>query len=813
MSAKRLSIALIALLALTPLLTSTAPAPVLAQVEQPEVSIDYPYIHTTDDIGARTITVKNPEGNPDIIEIRVSIGADVVEDVTDVDWEGFVVGTTFAILTEAPWLIVSATPDAYDFILPGGGVGKIILSLDPRDAEMEDGVVDKFTITVTVKFRDGTTVVKTVDLYCGRSRIVTVSLSATEIIAGEPVDITVQTGPLYMEDEGLPLVVWTVDPDGNKIKVAEVVTGADGKAKVEDYKPTKAGDWTFYANVIMSEELGIGAELGVVEATLEVKPGKPVKVVVKTPFDKDGYAVSWLTESEFEITVSVTDEYNNPVVMEANCTVTLSAAKGELVATETYIPPGSDTSMPVIYKPDPVYGATVIIYATVDVPAPEEYEGTYSGSSKTLKTSTFATEVVVSPTSPMDVEAGDSITILIDIDQENVPVSFEIVEGYKGSVNPISVITNKDGEASTTLYVSTKAGDKSKVKAIVMKPLTDKPDNTISGESAEITTIPAEVAKLGVSVSPSEIGPGKKATVTVYLADEYDNEVPENIFGAAIRVDLTVTGGTLERDYVYIPADATSTTLEYTAPSVLGTYTITATTIQYGLGSGSTTVEVLSLEPIVEITDPAEDVTEYATEDITRHIAGWAKPSDAAPPGTVIVEIKYSLNGAENITVPILKVEEGKFYFNFSVVLTVNVTHTITVYVMDTEGYEASATRTITVSAIPPPPVIPIEITEPGVSKPEFLPGEEVKIWATVTNVDVETKTVIIRITFTDPTGVPQYPIYEIEIALEPGESVTPTATFLAGVTKGAWKAKIMVVDAVTGEPIAEPVELTVTVV
>ncbi|RLI28215.1 hypothetical protein DRO58_02635, partial [Candidatus Bathyarchaeota archaeon] len=341
------------------------------------------------------------------------------------------------------------------------------------------------------------------------------------------------------------------------------------------------------------------------------------------------------------------------------------------------------------------------------------------------------------------------------------------------------------------------------------------PDNTIEGESAEIETVPGEVAKLGVTVEPDTLGPGKEAVVTIHLADEYDNKVETNIFGAAIRVDLTATGGTLERDFVYISYDEVSVTVEYTAPEEFGTYTITATTTQYALESGSATVEVMALEPIVNITSPAEDTTVSSTTNVTMYIAGWAKPSDATlaeTPGTVITTIKYSLNGADNVTVPIVSVEEEKAFFNFSVTLTVNATHTITVYAIDSEGYENFATRTITVTYAPAPPVMPTEISDASTDKTSYSPGEEVKVTATVTNVGTEARDVTIRVTFIAPDGTPQYPIYELSLTLEAGQSVTPTATYLAGELTGTWTAKIMVVDTVTGEAIAEPVELTVTV-
>lgn len=829
MSSKKLSLALIALLALTTVLALAPVTPTFA-VQEPTVSIDYPYMYTGDEIAARTITIENPQGNPDIVEVRVYIAKDVVEDVTGVTCSGFVPGTSFSVITSAPWVVASSLPSGYDYILPDGAKGKITLNLNPNNEETEEGVVDKFTITVTIKFADDTKVTKTVNLYVGRAKEVAISLTqddepVSSILAGETVTINIQTGPTYCEDKGLPLVVWAVNPDGDTVEITKVTTDEDGKAEAE-FTPKKAGTWTFYADVVMEPESGLGAQLTVSSAELEVEPGVPTKVVVNTPFDVEGYGVSYLTESSFEINVSLTDKYGNPVTLDVAADVKLTATKGcfvnatgaEVDEITTTIPAGSDYSEPVTYKPDPLWGTYAIISAKVTVPS-GDYEGSYTGTSKSLKTSTFATSVTVTPES-LTCEAGSYVEVTIDIDQEGVPVTFEIVseeEEYEGSLSPVSTTTDEDGVATTKFYVDTTAGLKAKVKAVVSKPLTDAPDNTIEGESAEIETVPGEVAKLGVTVEPDTLGPGGEAVVTIYLADAYDNEVETNIFGAAIRVDLSTTGGTLERDFVYISYDKVKVTVDYTAPEELGTYTITATTTQYSLESGSATVEVMGYEPIVNITSPAEDTTVSSTTDVTMYIAGWAKPSDATlaeTPGTVITTIKYSLDGADNVTVPIVNVEEEKAFFNFSVTLTVNATHTITVYAVDSEGYENFATRTVNVTytAVPPPPVMPTEISGASTDKASYSPGEEVKVTATVTNVGATARDVVVRITFIAPDRTPQYPIYELSLTLEAGQSVTPTATYLAGELTGTWTAKIMVVDAVTGEAIAEPVELTVTV-
>jgi hypothetical protein len=399
--------------------------------------------------------------------------------------------------------------------------------------------------------------------------------------------------------------------------------------------------------------------------------------------------------------------------------------------------------------------------------------------------------------------------------QEGVPVKFNVTaEDYTGKFSPVSTTTDKDGKATTKFYVDTEADKETTVKAIISAPTTADPTATFEVESLSIKTIPGTVVGLGID-APKAAAPESDVAITVYLADAYGNEATGNPFAAAIRVSLSASGGTLEYSFVDIPATGTpEATVVWTAPKVLGNYTITASTTQYGLKSASVKILVTTLEPIVNITQPAKDTTVKTAANVTTvYIAGWAKPSPAAEEGTVISLFKYSVNKAANVSVPIVSIEDSKAFFNFSLTLEVNKTYTVTVYAIDSAGYEAKATRTITVAYAPAPPVMPVTVSKASTDKPSYKSGEEVKITGTVTNNATVAKTVVVRITFIDPNGVPQYPIYELKLTLAAGQSITPTATYLAGAVKGVWTAKIMVVDAVTGEAVAEPVTLTITVV
>jgi hypothetical protein len=570
----------------------------------------------------------------------------------------------------------------------------------------------------------------------------------------------------------------------------------------------------------------IGAQLKYVEAELKVNPAAPTKVNVITELDEEGYSITYLTKPEVNIWVTLADKYDNTVELTGytSISVILTCTKGELYdevekewvtsLTLDYLP---TKDSPVRYKPDPLWGTYAMISAKLVVTG-GDYAGTYSGTSKSLRTSTFATDATVT-FDKTEVEAGKyaKVYVKLNVAQEGVPVKFEVVEeGYVGKFSPVSTTTDEERQVATTkFYVDTKAGKETKVKAIISAPTTEDPTATFEVESTDVVkTIPGVVVGLGID-APEGAEPESDVEITVYLADAYGNEATSNPFAAAIRVALSASGGTLEYSFVDIPATGTpEATVVWTAPKVLGTYTITASTTQYGLTSASVKIIVTTLEPIVNITQPATDTTIKTAENVTTvYIAGWAKPSPAAAADTVISLFQYSVNGAANVSVPIVGLEDSKAFFNFSLTLEVGKTYTVTVYAIDSAGYEGKATRTITVAYAPAPPVMPVTVSNASTDKPSYKSGEEVKITGTVTNNATVAKTVIIRVTFIDPNGVPQYPIVELKLTLAAGQSITPTATYLAGAVKGVWTAKIMVVDAVTGEAVAEPITIKVTVV
>jgi hypothetical protein len=398
--------------------------------------------------------------------------------------------------------------------------------------------------------------------------------------------------------------------------------------------------------------------------------------------------------------------------------------------------PGENTAYWVVFTPYPVYGSLAVITATLTVPS-GTYAGTYSGTSRSLVTSTFATSVAVTAAAT-SVAAGKTVKITAQLGyaQKGVPITFSLVgysTGYAGTLSTTSATTDDAGKAEVVLTVDTKVDAYTKVRATVARPLTANPANTFYYDSPTITTVAGAPTKLIVKTyeyvaSPpanlaaltpkSSVVKGGKLYVAVQLSDAYGNPSPNNL-GADLQISLTATAGGLSTTTAMISTGATNTWMSspayyivYTAPTTAGTVTITATTPQ-GLTAGSATITVLALEPTVVITQPAADTTiNTDTDTATVTIAGYATVSPGQPTGTAITEFKYSLNGAANVTVPIASVTEGKYNFQFTLTLQAGTINTITVYTKDSQGYEGSATRKITVTK-QMQPVFPAEIKTP----------------------------------------------------------------------------------------------------
>jgi len=887
MQKKITATAIAILIALTPILGVIPIAPASAAIVTPKITLDYWFANINEEGINRTITIENQLGNPDITEVRIYVPAEMAytgysSSVWVHEEDGFIDGTEWSTAGTGPWTVIGSRDS--DDILPDGASAWLALALE-FGGDMEAG---KYTLTVRVTFEGGTT--KTVDLtiYYGKSEDVSVYIEEDEVEAGTEIEGTVSLD----EAEEVRLLVMAQEPGyGALVTIGWVTTDPDTGNATFTYTPTVAvgyeeENWTFWADACEYELPDTTAERKIGEYTdygllypyddeLYVYPSDPTKVKVFTYYDEEGeLSINYLTtygepgiDPLYEPTAyewvwaSVTDKYDNPVDLSdagvENITFTFDALKGlfwdfdedaEVEKVTAELSGDNPTSSEeVLFLPVETYGTYDMITCKVEITW-GEYEGTYSGSSVSLMTSTFADGADIEA-EEYEVEAGETteITVTLNIVQEGVPVTFVIDEDeyngkFVGDAKKVTKKTDEDGEAIVELQVDTEKDAETTVTATIKKPITEEGENDVADwpeVTDPIVTIVAEPAIIIVKTYEYEepapvnitdaterdiIGPGDKLFVAVVLADKYGNEPAYNEFQSSIQVTVTASAGTLSATTTYVEVGKSDNWwmhMYYEAPDATGDITITATAPF--LQTGSTEISVIPFEPTVEITTPSADKILYTNEtEVTTTIAGYAEVSEAEPTGTVISFLQYSLNGEENISIPITGIEEGQYLFEFDLTLEANATYTLVVYATDTEDYTGvSDPRVITVA--PPTAVVTwAEITEAetlnseGEPQTAFSFGSTVLVSANVTNSDTVSHSMLIAVQVKDPDGT-VLPTQYVIVTLEPDQTITPALAVVipTGYRPGTWKAKIMVLTtwpAAGGVSIAEPVEITFTV-
>lgn len=130
---------------------------------------------------------------------------------------------------------------------------------------------------------------------------------------------------------------------------------------------------------------------------------------------------------------------------------------------------------------------------------------------------------------------------------------------------------------------------------------------------------------------------------------------------------------------------------------------------------------------------------------------------------------------------------------------------------LETGLVRAELTRFSPVALAEAPP-IPVAISKVYLSRSRLSPGAVLGVRVFLQPVTGVEEKALVTVTFTDPDLTPAYPIFQLELRLDPDNPVEFTATVMAGRRRGLWKVKVMAVDPDTGSPIAEPVELYVAV-
>jgi len=328
------------------------------------------------------------------------------------------------------------------------------------------------------------------------------------------------------------------------------------------------------------------------------------------------------------------------------------------------------------------------------------------------------------------VVAGTTVGLEEDlpIAQSGVPINFTIASSdpatpytgaFSNGLSWIVVTTNVHGVADANFTADTTgttlaagcvpagSDDCATAQSIVSEPITTLTTNTdVSPITGNIQTIAAAGTTLKI-LTYQDVALAIPTTYTkasghlyldIKLQDQYGNSVP---WGSAfaLQVTLSTTAGGLSATTVYITQGMVDTfasnyQVQYTAPSTLGTQTLSATTSQSGVATGTKTVHVVSLAPSVYITSPSTTALTVNSQTI----AGYGFPSPGAAAGTVVTSFKYSLNGAGNLTRPVTSTNSsGASFFSFSVNL-LNGSNTLKVFATDSNGNIGVGTITLVVS-------------------------------------------------------------------------------------------------------------------
>jgi len=527
---------------------------------------------------------------------------------------------------------------------------------------------------------------------------------------------------LDVAESGVPLKVSLSDsssPFNGNLSAATIWTDSNGKASVVLNLDTTAGRFTKVMAEAWITATGSPTQTTFAKSgKLTTVAGALAKLTITSP-TATTYVSNGGTQT---ITIAATDQFGNAKTVSAATTVSLTIIEavggkvGTIPSTVTIAGGSSSTTATYDLTTYGTVGSSCKIYAS----AP----GLAGATSPKLVTEVASTTNLAALTDPLPatikVGKSDTVAVQLNIAQAGVRVNFTIT-WPDGTTTVQSATTNDQGIASTTITAPTKSGGTIAVTAMGYRAAGTPLATTFTTSAAVVA---GDAVKLVVKTyETSALVTEKKAVkpsgilyVDVWLTDAYGNLAAAS---TDLQINLASSAGSLSQTTAYMATGTSmlSTTVIsvpfFTAPSTVTDVTITASTPMAGISAASVVVNVRAPQPSVTITDPATDTTVVSNATVTKWIAGYATVSPAQPIGTTISQFKYSLNSAANVTVPIIYVSEGKYYFNFSVALAPDRINTITVYASDSQGAEASATRKITVSPAPARPVFPAEIKTP----------------------------------------------------------------------------------------------------
>jgi len=833
-------------------------------------SFTYPYV-TINTNATRVITIYNPIGNPGITSVYVTIPASAAQNVSsdhNAFVDGFINTGTPQLSGTGPWTIMyQLSPKAPSgaVLLPSGANGHIDFNFASEAQESTPGVADAYQITVTVNYANGASQTQNITLYEGSAMSVSLSPSSPSTTAGTPVTFTANVSG---SDQNVPLTFYyspKVSPGFSAtFSPSSGLTGSSGTLSTS-FTVTQEGTYTVTvapgtpykaANGTIYDIGGLLNYGKPATATLTVNAATPSVVSIALNDSVTGVSPTYLTTYPETAIVSLTDAYGNPVNMSANnATVTLSATVGTVSnATSTSGPIPKPASPPTTssatenlnssakyrpstaafyFFPNATYGMISALTATVNIPS-GSYAGTYTGSVGNLVTSVFTSSIssgtllINGTTGTVNITAGDAAVLMARVNytysgttygQPNVPVHFAVIpvsSTFSGSPMYGTAYTNSTGWA-TFQVTDTVAGDEMYFVVNASAPTTSNPSNMLPnayskwwGEYA--TWVAGPPASLVVMPASNYVSPGGSDVITVSFADAYGNPVSTLPANTTYQIQISASTGSLSASTLYIETGASGTTVStattYYAPNVTGTATITATTTAPGIAPGSATIEIVSKLPSVYITSPANGAT---VKNATQTISGYAMPSPAAPSGTAIVSIKYSLNGAANVTAPITSTNSsGAAFFSFPVKLSSG-NNTIVVYATDSQGNVGSSSITLTLYVPPPPPPVSFATSVNATSQPVPATVSGISgISINYTNLWNSTQSVFVFAVWKNAANQTVYVSDDTISSFQPGTIAT---AFLSetGLAPGTYKVSIFVVTT-TGRPVSVSISTTVTI-
>jgi hypothetical protein len=406
----------------------------------PTLKLYYPYVIVDNNYEVRDLSVSNPEGNPSITEIDVSIPVTASVDAAYTPYiSGF---TPWAINFETgigPWTqtVVAISP-GYP-ILATGATGDIGLRFVTENWETTTGVVDVYQFTVQTFFSTGQSTTQKVSIYEGIADSTTVEVwdassaswtTSTQVMAGQTVKcLAYAYSSWYFDtpDAGVPLLALCLSDIGvppSSVTPVNLKTNATGYAAFT-VKATDAsenvGNYYVYADadntttaplnwdILSGYAYGFGYGywnylygpfdyLYTSFSRIWVDPdySHPTVEVLTDQDSAVSPTITYLTTTTY-MNVTLVDEYGNSIPVVYDCDAYLTAVPivgpiGYLNTGYAEIYSGYQSTAPfwtIYYTPYWTYGSCAKIKVEVDNyfnPYTDTYSTLY-GSSKELFTS------------------------------------------------------------------------------------------------------------------------------------------------------------------------------------------------------------------------------------------------------------------------------------------------------------------------------------------------------------------------------------------------------------------------------------------